>query len=416
VSIHQAPVPGPGGAFRLPFPAGELAQVLVDLERQVVGSGAFRGVLPVEPAAARLTPEEVGDRLFTALFQGAVRDSFLQSRERVRSRAETGLRLRLVIDPETPGGALLAALPWELLYRREARTFLSRDPRQAVVRFLVTSEAPNPSPFEEPLRILLASSLADGWGALDLEGEELSLREAWPRGSVSVLPLPQATREALAEALRRERPHVLHFMGHGAFDPETEEGGLILRGPHGEARLTTARALADLARSAPSLRLVCLNACESARLPRRRGRDPFSGLAAALVMAGVPAVVAMQFPISDRASLLFSSAFYRALAAGEPVDAAVAVGRMAIFGEQPSSWEWATPALYLAVKDGRLFGETAGSAPGSTARRQPTARGAQEPGRSTFITDNNTVVYTEGDLNVGQMTIGGGSTQKRREG
>ena len=63
----------------------------------------------------------------------------------------------------------------------------------------------------------------------------------------------------------------------------------------------------------------------------------------------------MQTPIRDEAAISFSSAFYRRLAAGDPVDVAAAHGRMEIYLSDPSSAEWATPVLFMRVPDGRLF-------------------------------------------------------------
>jgi outer membrane protein assembly factor BamD (BamD/ComL family) len=78
-------------------------------------------------------------------------------------------------------------------------------------------------------------------------------------------------------------------------------------------------------------------------------------VAAAIVMAGVPAVVAMQFPISDVAAIRFASRFYPLAALGEPVDYAVAEGRRAIRVAESDTMEWATPILFMRAPDGVLF-------------------------------------------------------------
>ena len=111
--------------------------------------------------------------------------------------------------------------------------------------------------------------------------------------------------------------------------------------------------MADLVRDFTSLRLVFLNACRTAELSD--AVDPFAGLAAALVMAGVPAVLGMQIPISDAAAIAFSGAFYQRLAAGDPIDTATVEGRMAVHLKDPDSQEWATPVLFLRSQDGHLF-------------------------------------------------------------
>ena len=100
-----------------------------------------------------------------------------------------------------------------------------------------------------------------------------------------------------------------------------------------------------------SLRLAVLNSCEGARGGRT---DPFSGTAQSLIQQGIPAVVAMQFEITDDAAITFAHELYEAVADGYPLDAAIAEARKAIRG-QPNPVEWATPVLYLRAPDGRIF-------------------------------------------------------------
>jgi tetratricopeptide (TPR) repeat protein len=69
---------------------------------------------------------------------------------------------------------------------------------------------------------------------------------------------------------------------------------------------------------------------------------------------GVPAVVAMQFPISDEAAITFARGFYTALSVGRPVDASVTQARLAIFAGN-NDVEWGTPVLYMRTPDGRIF-------------------------------------------------------------
>jgi hypothetical protein len=96
---------------------------------------------------------------------------------------------------------------------------------------------------------------------------------------------------------------------------------------------------------------VLLNACEGARAKRS---DPFGGVAQKLIQMGIPAVVAMQFAISDEAALKLSSEFYGALADNYPIDAALAEARRAIYLDD-NAVEWATPVLYSRAPDGIIF-------------------------------------------------------------
>ena len=100
-----------------------------------------------------------------------------------------------------------------------------------------------------------------------------------------------------------------------------------------------------------SLRLAVLNSCEGARTSHV---DPFSGVASSLVECGIPAVIGMQFEITDDAAITFSERLYTALAQGYPVDAALAQARKAIFAGGHDI-EFGTPVLFLRGADARLF-------------------------------------------------------------
>jgi hypothetical protein len=150
--------------------------------------------------------------------------------------------------------------------------------------------------------------------------------------------------------MRRGPWHVFHFVGHGGFDAATEEGAIALSNDAGHMHLLRATGLAELLDDHYPLRLVFLNSCEGARGSER---DAFSSTAATLVRRGVPAVVAMQYEITDKAAIEFSSAFYEALADSLPVDAAVTEARTAV--SMDSMLEWGTPVLYMHSPDGRVF-------------------------------------------------------------
>jgi CHAT domain-containing protein len=68
---------------------------------------------------------------------------------------------------------------------------------------------------------------------------------------------------------------------------------------------------------------------------------------------GIPAVVAMQFPISDEAAINLSGAFYDRLAANWPLERALTHARKMM--QQKSRTEWGIPVLFTRSGTGRLF-------------------------------------------------------------
>ena len=148
--------------------------------------------------------------------------------------------------------------------------------------------------------------------------------EPIPDGAPSAGDSPfEATRRSemrgeLQRALSRQTYHILHFIGHGGADGR--EGHLMFEDKDERGYDVDGSTLGTLLQNHPSLRIAVLNACEGARTV---GADAFAGVAQRLVQQGVPCVVAMQFEISDASAIQFSSAFYTAVASGQPVDLAV---------------------------------------------------------------------------------------------
>jgi tetratricopeptide (TPR) repeat protein len=294
-----------------------------------------------------------GKRLFQALFKEKVAGLFHSSLGSLRGPHQ-GLRIDLALDPQHPESAPLLKLPWELLCRPETEDFLGLSRRTPVVRSLDAHRERRPA-IARPrrLRILAVSaSPKDGPPALDVAQERRSLEEAWKgqEKNVEIVFLERGSLEEIRQAHLAKPFHILHFMGHGDFDEASSRGVLFFERRNGTSHPFEGRRLAQLLHDFESLRLVVLNACFTAE-----GANPFAGVASALVMAGVPAVVAMSGPISDQAAVAFSRTFYERLATGDPVETAVTEGRLAIQRAEPEDGEWAIPTLFLRSTDGALF-------------------------------------------------------------
>lgn len=101
------------------------------------------------------------------------------------------------------------------------------------------------------------------------------------------------------------------------------------------------------------VRFAMLGACETSKVDQI---NAWTGIAPALTLAGIPAVVGMQFKILDTNAIAFSSILYDSLAAGLTIDEAVAKGRLAIYtlGDSDER-DWGVPVLYLRAEEGVLF-------------------------------------------------------------
>jgi Tfp pilus assembly protein PilF len=306
------------------------------------------------PKAQAIDP---GKELFRALFRDEVANLFHASLGSLRGRHQ-GLRINISINPRRPELAPLQKLPWELLCRPETEDFLCLSRRTPVVRSLEAHRERRPAVARPSrLRILAVEASPTDFTSLAVARERTNLEEAWKgqEKNVEIVFLKLGGVEEIRQALLAAPFHILHFMGHGKFDEESSEGMLFFEQCDGTSQPFEGRRLAQLLHDFDSLRLVVLNACHTAKAVGTHGPNPFAGTASALVMGGVPAVVAMSGPVSDLAAVAFSRTFYQRLAAGDAIEAAVTEGRLAIQRAEPGDGAWATPTLFLRSPDGMLF-------------------------------------------------------------
>lgn len=318
---------------------------------QTVGSFQCPPVLQDDPDVVTnspdgISPKVVGQSLFRALFKGEVHSCFDES---LGWAGELdGLSIR--IQSQMPE---LGYLPWELLYDSYRERFLSLSMRTPVTRFLPLPVPIRPLKVQLPLRVLIVVASPKDYANLDQAKEKAqmnstlaTLNEQLP---VEITTLSSATLFRVQETLRRGSFDVLHFSGHA------RPGVLILEDESGNGREVSAEQWATLLQDS-TIRLAVLNGCETTLSLHTRRQALYQDVTNSISLARVPAVVAMQYPIYDRAAITFARAFYPALAEGYPVEACIAEARKALSNEYGQhSIQWHTPVLYLRAHEGYLF-------------------------------------------------------------
>jgi formylglycine-generating enzyme required for sulfatase activity len=348
VAVLHSPAGEARETLRFPFDDLQLESRLKDLQIALLRSGGKRRQIPSPDEQA---VQAFGGALFNALFAGEVRSRYDVSQERA-AQSGKGLRVKLrIAAPE------LAALPWEFLYDSRQADFVCLSRNTPLVRYLECPQPVQPLAVTPPLRVLGLIASPSDQEPLDVSRErqrvEDALKSLVQKGLAELVWWEEGqTWRDLLHAMRAGPWHVFHFVGHGGFDRTRDEGLIILPDDDGRSHYLPASDLARLLSVQRTLRLVVLNACEGSR---GGDRDIFSSTAAMLVRRGVPAVVAMQYAITDQAAVEFAHAFYEALADGLPVDAAVSDARQAVSLAVTHTVEWGTPMLHMRAPNGRLF-------------------------------------------------------------
>lgn len=345
VAIVRSPAGEARETMKFPFDELALKDRLQNLQIALLHSGGKRRnfLSPEE-----LTVKDFGQALFDALLTGELRSRYDVSQ---REAAQKGLGLRLKLRIQSPE---LAALPWEFLYDARQAEYVCLSRSTPVVRYLEVPQIIQPLSVTPPLRILgMMVSPAD-LPQLNIKNEkqrmEAATKDLQQNGLVELTWLEGKTWRDLQKAMRGGPWHIFHFIGHGAFDRNVGEGLIMLEDENGASHRLTATQLGRLLADHHSLRLALLNACEGARSSER---DIFSSTGAILVRRGLPAVLAMQYEITDAAAVEFSRSFYEALAESMPVDAAVVEARKAISLAVNNTVEWGTPVSATPIVCGR---------------------------------------------------------------
>lgn len=282
---------------------------------------------------------ELGRDLFEVLFPGDVRRLYDTARALGKGRP-LDVVFTSMLD-------WVADKPWELAFDPSRREFLATSSVNFVRNAFTAVPADAPARGRGRLRILAVASQPRGAAPLDAKTETADLRKAFAglvkrgRAVVEVLATPTAGR--LQRRLAAGGVDVLHFVGHGGFDEREREGSLLLEDERGRPRPLGTDALRQVV-CGRGLRLVFLNACETGR----GGRVEWNrGVAPALVAAGVPAVVANQYPVEDAAATAFARELYAQLAAGSPLGDAAREARVAVGRDLGTdALGWAVPVVF----------------------------------------------------------------------
>jgi hypothetical protein len=340
--------------------------------------------------------QAIGWLLYQILLREKTKQLFMQGyesflRDYENAKAQQGdnpalrLRLHLILDgaPEN-----LATLPWEFLFipldNDVERGFFFSGERTELI---LTRYSPDPTletqlrPQDTPLKILVIWSQPRGVDPVDpAEVQRLinQIKDLEVTGHITPTVLPNPSYDALSAKISEIQPHIVHYVGHGdagrlalCKDKEDPDFDLKLK-DEPQLRWITGRQFRGLFNQHKP-RLVFLNACKGAA---SKSLQSLSSTARDLVNARIPAVVAMQYSISNDDAAFFAREFYEQLGLGQTIDEAVKAGRVAL-GKRWPPWEhprFATPVLYLLCHNPIVVRPPEGAATSGESQTVPTGK------------------------------------------
>ena len=311
----------------------------------------------------------LGSHLYELLFPEDVDQTFKTSFDKYQDQT-----LRVVLEFE-PGAADWATLPWEFIYVPDGKWggirgfFISAHSSLILTRHVQATRTAGAKPAvtgaggkaKTKIAIVVSSPADQTTVSPDVIESITALRTQYPDQIEIVEPmLENPTKEELKAFITNNRPNVVHFMGHGEYDLKNKKGRIaFVNKKTGKAQWFDDDTFADsFAKNPPEL--VFLHACQGAKSTSYVG---FRGLALKLVYAGVPNVVAMQYPIENFVALQFAKKFYESLGKGMFIDQAVQAGREALgtcLEEQEkvenfSDRRFGSPVVYFQPEEGFLL-------------------------------------------------------------
>ena len=311
---------------------------------------------PRDPHGRLERLQAFGQKLYQKLFSPELQQLWQQQRDR-----SDLLTLCLRIHADAKG---LEAVPWETLY--DGTEFIAAGAKTTITRLplgiVPTTDLPA---IPLPLRMLAFVSsppdLPDG-SRLNIEREQELLLEAVNapagQGKLHVDFEDEAKLEILESSLEAGY-HILHFTGHGI---APENGGGLLLEDHDGKRLPVGvhEFSSSLAKGFSTLRLAVISGCNTAQTLHTGG---FRDLARELVEKKIPAVLAMQFSISDTGGLKLAEVLYPKLIAGQSLEAAVHAARRALWLTDDPYLQADALAMVLLTGNGNCLQTKAAEAP-----------------------------------------------------
>lgn len=297
--------------------------------------------------------EVLGTLLYEALLPASLA-AFVEQAVPRDGVAGDAVRVELRFHNDRDG---LARLPWEYLYRPDtvarSGSFLAIDRNLVLSRFLPLQTRIAPLvPDDPPLRILATAAKPSDLGTVREAATLDAIAQLPSRLPATVTVLEQPTFARFLDSVAATRPHMIHLIAHGRFDTNRGEGFVAFLDDDGKAAWIPDSQFADaFGQTGVTPRVILLHACEGAAVDFSAS---FAGLAPKLIRAEVQAVVAMQYPVTNRAAQAFMARFYDGVAAGRPLDVAVQAARWRITQDLPGSWdtgEFGVPVLYMRSSD-----------------------------------------------------------------
>ncbi|MFX0195174.1 MAG: CHAT domain-containing protein [Candidatus Hodarchaeota archaeon] len=328
-----------------------LAWERVDSEFNLhINTASSNGVVfKIDPAVFnRVDSGKLGDDIYTLTFH-----SFDAFREALQAKPDHQKFRDWWIQKASVSGQMFQIdfadgpwnIPWELLLG--LLLFAETRSETALVRSIGPSDEACASVLTKSLRTLIIKADAPN---LNLDREINDILNAWNgleysiREAVERPIIVDANTETIIDALRKIKPNILWFSGHGSFD-----GKVHLH--FSQDKSVTSEGFAEMfAKAGHCPEFAVFWACDTATGTAKVHTRP-PELFMALRGKGVSAMVGMQSPVHDFAAIAMAGNLFRGLCQGLPLEWSISRARTWLFQNKDSeqlTMDWAAPVVWSA--------------------------------------------------------------------
>jgi hypothetical protein len=296
----------------------------------------------------------LGSLLWRLILSGSV-GTALHAYRKYADDTETTLRVRICFEDSAED---LALLPWEFLYRpdqgRSPGYFLGTETNLALSRYLRPGADGRPTmrPAEDKLRVVLWLTLPD---TPDYQEDRDACRRTLATlkerlGPLATVPEPvDGWHPDKVIKLLGTKADIVHVVG--IYRRVGNQFKIML--PNGTYQPSGILVDSLVKSKTNRPELVVLHLCD---WPESDATENFERLAPLLVERGIPAVLAMQYPMQPGDADEFLTTFYEELVENNDVGKAVQAARAASY-RQGEQRRFGAPVLYLQSAEASLLGQ-----------------------------------------------------------
>jgi|GEM_PF-1924751 hypothetical protein len=277
-------------------------------------------------------------------------------------KQDENLRVHLDINIEGGVDQELGLLPWELISNGAEQWF--QDTEDSIIRVhnYETEEDPKIVKVNWPIRLLVVVGGADDsiGAAEEVDKIEDVLREV--NRLIDVDVIEHKTIDELETKCTNFRPHIFHYIGHGAVDAQKNSKIFLVDNAGKNAPWSATEIGSSLRAWKWFPRFVFINACRTAgsKTPTLDGQVASWGVGDAFRSLKIPAVLTMQADVRGTLAGTFAGEVYTRLARGESIDRATAGARVKVRNNTPgvernNTRDWAAPVLSISIPPEKIL-------------------------------------------------------------